>query len=84
MRTTTTRRRRRRCPSSARRSSRPDGKGVVVANNLLKLTSRVKRQLPDGSFEFKEYPAEKLKTQKTIADTVRDDKDEHIKEILDE
>ena len=62
----------------------PDGKGVVVANNLLKLTSRVKRQLPDGSFEFKEYPADKLKAQKTIADTVRDDKDEHIKEIHDE
>lgn len=62
----------------------PDGKGVVVSNNLLKLTSRVKRTLPDGSFEFKEYPADQLKTQKTIAQTVAEEKDAHSKEILDE
>lgn len=43
----------------------PDGKGIVVGNNLLKLICRVKFVKPDNSYEFKEYPVGDLKARRT-------------------
>ena len=44
----------------------PEGKGIVVSNNLLKLVSKVKFVKPDNSYEFKEFPASDLKARRTM------------------
>ncbi len=53
-----------------------DGRGTVMSNNLLKLRSRVRLEKADGSYEFKEYAAEQMKSAKKIADTISDDEEE--------
>ena len=39
----------------------PDGKGVVVSVNMLKMTVKVKSELKDGSVEYKDYDVKDLK-----------------------
>ncbi len=42
----------------------PDGKGVVVSVNMLKLTVKVKSEQKDGSLVFKDYPLADVKFNK--------------------
>lgn len=43
----------------------PDGKGVVISNNMLKFLVKVKIEKGDGSLVFKEFPLADLKLTKT-------------------
>lgn len=38
----------------------PDGEGVVVSNDMLKLISKIKITKPDGSEVYKDYPVDRL------------------------
>lgn len=46
----------------------PDGKGVVISNNMLKFLVKVKIEKGDGSLLFKEFPLSDLKLTKTNRD----------------
>lgn len=43
----------------------PDGIGIVLENNAIAETTKVKVTLPDGTFEVKTYPFRELKYNKT-------------------
>ncbi len=62
----------------------PDGEGVVVSNNMLKLVSKVKIVKNDGSEVYKDYNVSELKFKRG-GSVPEDDKNvaEDIKEILD-
>lgn len=63
----------------------PDGRGMVIQNNLLKLTTRVKIENPDGTVESKEYRLDDIKAKRTMAEDLREDDDvnDEIKKLLD-
>jgi cell fate regulator YaaT (PSP1 superfamily) len=63
----------------------PDGNGVVISNNMLKLICKVKITKPDGSEIYKDFPVSELKFNKGNAGNDVEDKeiDDDIKEILD-
>jgi cell fate regulator YaaT (PSP1 superfamily) len=63
----------------------PDGKGTVVSNNLLKLITRVKIEVSDGTFDCRDYRLEDIKAQHTMAEDIGDDNinDDEIKQLLD-
>lgn len=62
----------------------PDGLGTVVSNSLLKLISRVRIEFKDGTYDYKEYKLEDLKTKHTMAEDINEDiNDEEIKKLLD-
>lgn len=63
----------------------PDGNGVVISNNMLKLICKVKITKPDGSEIYKDFPVSELKFNKGNAGNEVEDKeiDDDIKEILD-
>jgi len=62
----------------------PDGKGLVISNNMLKLLVRVKVENSDGSLVYKEFPLDSVKLLKANkADDNDDAINEEIKEILD-
>ncbi len=63
--------------------STPDGRGMVISNNLLKLRSRVRLQKQDGSMEIKEYGAEEMKAVKTLAQTIDTNDSETLPELAD-
>ena len=65
--------------------STPEGEGVVVTNNMLKLISKIKITKGDGSEIYKDFPVSELKFKSSAKDNELDDKDldEEIKEILD-
>ena len=64
--------------------STPDGKGIVVSNNLLKLVSKVKVELKDGAYEYKDYKLEEIKTTHTMSEDIDDSvNDDAIKQLLD-
>ena len=62
----------------------PDGEGVVVSNNMLKLVSKVKIVKSDGSEVYKDYNVSELKFKRG-GSVPEDDKNvaEDVKEILD-
>ncbi len=62
----------------------PDGEGVVVSNNMLKLVSKVKIVKNDGSEVYKDYNVSELKFKRG-GSVPEDDKNvaEDVKEILD-
>lgn len=62
----------------------PDGKATVVANNMLKLTVRVKVAAADGAFTYKDYNLDEIKVKK--ANKIEDNDQptqEELKEIKD-
>ncbi len=68
----------------------PEGDGVVINNDMLKLISKVKISKPDGSEVYKDFPVDKLQFKKGDKNgkgkpTADDDEtdDEDIKKILD-
>lgn len=58
----------------------PDGEGVVIANDMLKLITKVKITNADGSEVYKDFPVDRLEFKKNVA-IVKDDKDDDSDEI---
>ena len=63
----------------------PEGDGVVISNDMLKLISKVKIAKGDGSEVYKDFPVDRLRFKKIKADEDDDDKtvSEDMKKILD-
>jgi cell fate regulator YaaT (PSP1 superfamily) len=63
----------------------PEGNGIVVSNDMLKVISKVKITKGDGSEVYKDFPVSELdfKRAKQDADDDTDKIDEDIKKILD-
>lgn len=66
----------------------PEGEGIVINNDMLKLICKVKIDKPDGSEIYKDFPVDKLqfkKCEKKGGSKSADDEtvDEDIKKILD-
>ena len=65
----------------------PEGEGVVVSNDMLKLISKVKISKSDGSEVYKDFPVDRLSFKK-VGETEKDDADDEkvsqeLKNILD-
>jgi hypothetical protein len=62
----------------------PEGEGIVISNDMLKLISKVKIAKGDGSEVYKDFPIDRLKFKKSKNDD-DDDKtvSEDMKKILD-
>ena len=64
----------------------PEGEGVVIGNDMLKLTSKVKITKGDGSEIYKDFPVDRLDF-KNNKNKINDDDDERLsddmKKILD-
>ena len=43
----------------------PEGDGVVVSNDMLKLITKVKISKPDGSEVYKDFPVDRLEFKKS-------------------
>lgn len=63
----------------------PEGSGVVVSNDMLKLMSKVKITKGDGSEVYKDFPVDRLDFKKGKVEKDEDDDkvDETLKKILD-
>ena len=63
----------------------PEGSGVVVSNDMLKLMSKVKITKGDGSEVYKDFPVDRLDFKKGKVEKDEDDEkvDESLKKILD-
>lgn len=65
----------------------PEGNGVVVSNDMLKLISKVKITKGDGSEVYKDFPVDRLEFKKVNGGKQKDEDDEEvnedIKKILD-
>lgn len=69
----------------------PEGEGVVVSNDMLKLITKVKIAKPDGSEVYKDFPTDRLEFKKSNSqnenlESKEDDGEtisEEMKEILD-
>ena len=65
----------------------PEGDGVVINNDMLKLISKVKISKPDGSEVYKDFPVDQLdfKRNKPTDDKFEEDDkvSEDMKKILD-
>ena len=63
----------------------PDGKATVVANNMLKMTVRVKFDASEGLNAYKEYPLSDLKIKKTnsLSDDETSDEEKAMDQMLD-
>ncbi len=64
----------------------PEGEGVVISNDMLKMISKVKITKGDGSEVYKDFPVERLTFKKANKPEKDDDEkiiDEDMKKILD-
>jgi hypothetical protein len=62
----------------------PEGEGVVVSNDMLKLISKVKITKGDGSEVYKDFPVDRLEFKKNKSKDAEDEKvSEDMKKILD-
>ncbi len=66
----------------------PEGEGVVISNDMLKLISKVKIAKGDGSEVYKDFPVDRLDFKKNTANIDKDLDDdqidsEEVKKILD-
>ena len=64
----------------------PEGEGVVISNDMLKMISKVKITKGDGSEVYKDFPVERLNFKKSNKPEKDDDEkiiDEDMKKILD-
>lgn len=64
----------------------PEGEGVVISNDMLKMISKVKITKGDGSEVYKDFPVERLNFKKGNKPEKDDDEkiiDEDMKKILD-
>ncbi len=56
----------------------PEGDGVVVSNNMLKMITKIKITKPDGGEVYKDFPTERLKFKRVF---VKEDDEETLEEI---
>ena len=56
----------------------PEGDGVVVSNDMLKLITKVKISKPDGSEVYKDFATDKLSFKKGNQNVEKDEDDEEI------
>ncbi len=61
----------------------PEGDGVVISNDMLKLISKVKITKGDGSEVYKDFPVDRLKFKKAKSDEEDKTVSEDMKKILD-
>ena len=62
----------------------PEGDGVVISNDMLKLISKVKITKGDGSEVYKDFPVDRLKFKKAKPEEDEEKTvDEDMKKILD-
>lgn len=61
----------------------PEGKGVVVSNDMLKLITKVKIQKEDGGEVYKDFPVDRLSFKKNAPQKEEDEDGEDIDKILD-
>ena len=62
----------------------PDGRGIVLSNNMLNLMVKVRIEHADGDFTVKDYPLSSIKTTRSMAEDIDDSADdEEIKKLLD-
>ena len=61
----------------------PDGKAIVLSNDMLKKVVTAKITLHDGSVEIKQYPLDKIKAKHTLSVDDHDDVSDDLKGILD-
>ncbi len=62
----------------------PEGEGVVVSNDMLKLISKVKISKGDGSEVYKDFPVDRLEFKKPKQNGGKPDKNADEDEIIDE
>ncbi len=62
----------------------PEGEGIVVSNDMLKLISKVKIAKGDGSEVYKDFPVDRLEFKKPNANQNKGDKNVDDEEIVDE
>ncbi|MBR5145283.1 MAG: stage 0 sporulation protein, partial [Clostridia bacterium] len=61
----------------------PDGKAIVLSNDMLKKIVTAKITSHDGSVEIKQYPLDKIKAKHTLSVDDHDDIGDDLKGILD-
>ena len=61
----------------------PEGKGVVVSNDMLKLITKVKIQKEDGGEVYKDFPVDRLSFKKNAPQKEEDEDGEDLDKILD-
>ena len=54
----------------------PDGKAIVIANNMLKMLVKTKMSLKDGTLSYNEYPLDSIQFTKKNGQTKEDDETE--------
>ncbi|MBR5900447.1 MAG: stage 0 sporulation protein [Clostridia bacterium] len=60
----------------------PEGEGVVVSNDMLKLITKVKIQKPDGGEVYKDFPTDRLEYKRN-KQAVKEDEDETLSEEVE-
>jgi cell fate regulator YaaT (PSP1 superfamily) len=76
-----------RMPSLGTKVKTPDGQGVVLNNNPITEKTRIKIELPDGTFDVSEYNLTDIKFKKDsrIEEDIHEEAlDDEIKKLLDE
>ena len=62
----------------------PEGAGVVISNDMLKLITKVKISKPDGSEIYKDFPTDRLDFKRNVAQKEEDDEElEEVDKILE-
>ena len=54
----------------------PDGKAIVIANNMLKMLVKTKMSLKDGTLSYNEYPLDSIQFTKKNGQAKEDDETE--------
>ena len=54
----------------------PEGEGVVISNDMLKLISKVKITHEDGSEAYKDFPVDRLEFKKAVNNNRKEEKEE--------
>jgi cell fate regulator YaaT (PSP1 superfamily) len=54
----------------------PEGQGIVISNDMLKLITKVKVTKPDGSEVYKDFPTDRLEFKRNLSQ--KDDDDEEL------
>ena len=61
----------------------PEGDGVVVSNDMLKMISKVKVQKPDGGEVYKDFPVDRLEFKRAKPQEKDEEICEEVEKILD-
>lgn len=59
----------------------PEGDGIVISNDMLKLITKVKISKPDGSEVYKDFPVDRLTFTRKQDVNDKDEEDENMEEI---